>query len=196
MTGPARDRPILLAAGGTGGHLFPAEALARALAARGVAVELMTDDRALRYGVDFPARALHAVPSATPRNGSPLAKAAAAGQLSRGVLAAWRLLGTDAQGRDLLSAILYGLRISLQMGLVAGAVAFTLGAAIGTTAAYLGGRVESLLMRIVDLQLSFPAILLAFVLAALLGQGRWPLIAALVQVAREVAPTLEDRAGK
>jgi peptide/nickel transport system permease protein len=90
------------------------------------------------------------------------------------------LLGTDAQGRDLLSAILYGLRISLQMGLVAGAVAFTLGAAIGTTAAYLGGRVEAVLMRIVDLQLSFPAILLAFVLAALLGQGRWPLIAALV----------------
>jgi peptide/nickel transport system permease protein len=90
------------------------------------------------------------------------------------------LLGTDAQGRDLLSAILYGLRISLQMGLVAGAIAFSLGAAIGTTAAYLGGRVEAVLMRIVDLQLSFPAILLAFVLAALLGQGRWPLTAALV----------------
>jgi peptide/nickel transport system permease protein len=90
------------------------------------------------------------------------------------------LLGTDAQGRDLLSAILYGLRISLQMGLVAGAIAFTLGAAIGTTAAYVGGRVEAVLMRIVDLQLSFPAILLAFVLAALLGQGRWPLTAALV----------------
>nr|WP_194433766.1 ABC transporter permease [Pseudoroseomonas ludipueritiae] len=90
------------------------------------------------------------------------------------------LLGTDAQGRDLLSAILYGLRISLQMGLVAGAIAFALGATIGTTAAYLGGRVEAVLMRIVDLQLSFPAILLAFVLAALLGQGRWPLTAALV----------------
>jgi peptide/nickel transport system permease protein len=90
------------------------------------------------------------------------------------------LLGTDAQGRDLLSAILYGLRISLQMGLVAGAIAFVLGATIGTTAAYLGGRVEAVLMRIVDLQLSFPAILLAFVLAALLGQGRWPLTAALV----------------
>ncbi len=86
-------RPVLLAAGGTGGHLFPAEALARALAARGVAVELMTDDRALRYGVEFPARALHAVPSATPRGGSPLAKAAAAARLSRGVLAAWRLIG-------------------------------------------------------------------------------------------------------
>ncbi|RKK02590.1 ABC transporter permease subunit [Pseudoroseomonas wenyumeiae] len=90
------------------------------------------------------------------------------------------LLGTDAQGRDLLSAILYGLRISLQMGLVAGAIAFALGATIGTTAAYLGGRVEAVLMRVVDLQLSFPAILLAFVLAALLGQGRWPLTAALV----------------
>lgn len=93
MTMAAGDRPVLLAAGGTGGHLFPAEALARALAARGVAVELMTDDRALKYGVDFPARALHAVPSATPRNGSPIAKAAAAGQLSRGVLAAWRTIG-------------------------------------------------------------------------------------------------------
>ncbi len=93
MTTPSKDRPVLLAAGGTGGHLFPAEALARALAARGIAVELMTDDRALKYGVDFPARALHAVPSATPRAGSPVAKAAAAGQLSRGVLAAWRMIG-------------------------------------------------------------------------------------------------------
>ena len=87
------DRPILLAAGGTGGHLFPAEALARVLAARGVSVELMTDDRALRFGKDFPARALHAVPSATPRGGSPVAKAAAAAQLSRGTLAAWRMMG-------------------------------------------------------------------------------------------------------
>ena len=89
-------------------------------------------------------------------------------------------LGTDAQGRDLLSAILYGLRISLQVGLMAGAIAFALGASLGTLAGFVGGRIETLIMRIIDLQLSFPAILLALVLAALLGQGRWPLIVALV----------------
>jgi peptide/nickel transport system permease protein len=89
-------------------------------------------------------------------------------------------LGTDAQGRDLLSAILYGLRVSLQVGLAAGAVAFALGATLGTLAAFMGGKIEILIMRIVDLQLSFPAILLALVLVALLGQGQWQLIAALV----------------
>jgi peptide/nickel transport system permease protein len=89
-------------------------------------------------------------------------------------------LGTDAQGRDLLSAILYGLRISLQVGLMAGAIAFSLGAALGTVAGFIGGWVETVIMRIVDLQLSFPAILLALVLSAMLGQGKWQLIAALV----------------
>jgi peptide/nickel transport system permease protein len=90
------------------------------------------------------------------------------------------VLGTDAQGRDLYSAILYGLRISLQMGLVAGAVALAVGATLGIVAAHAGGRVEALIMRLVDLQLSFPAILLALVLAALLGQGKTQLTAALV----------------
>ena len=89
-------------------------------------------------------------------------------------------LGTDAQGRDLLSAILYGLRISIQIGIIAGSIAFVLGATLGAFAAYFGGRIEAVIMRIIDLQLSFPAILLALVLAALLGQGKWPLIAALV----------------
>lgn len=88
-------------------------------------------------------------------------------------------LGTDSQGRDLLSAILYGLRISLQMGLVAGALAFTLGVALGIGAAYAGGRREAFIMRVIDLQLAFPAILLALVLSALLGQGKMQLIAAL-----------------
>jgi peptide/nickel transport system permease protein len=89
-------------------------------------------------------------------------------------------LGTDGQGRDLLSAILYGLRISIQMGVIAGGIAFCLGATLGAFAAFIGGRTEALIMRIIDLQLSFPAILLALVLAAVLGQGKWQLIAALV----------------
>lgn len=90
------------------------------------------------------------------------------------------LLGTDAQGRDVLSAILHGLRLSIQISLIAGAIAFSLGATLGATAAFAGGRVEAAIMRLVDLQLSFPAILLALVISAVLGQGRWQMIAALV----------------
>lgn len=89
-------------------------------------------------------------------------------------------LGTDAQGRDVLSAILYGLRLSVQISLVAGAIALTVGATLGASAAFIGGRFEAVSMRVVDLQLSFPAILLALVLSAVLGQGRWQMIAALV----------------
>lgn len=89
-------------------------------------------------------------------------------------------LGTDAQGRDLYSAILYGLRISLQVSITAGAIALVLGALLGAGAAFLGGRTEALIMRIVDLQLSFPAILVALVLAAIMGQGKTGLVIALV----------------
>ena len=90
------------------------------------------------------------------------------------------LLGTDNAGRDLLSAILYGLRLSLMISVSAGAVALVLGTAVGLAAAFYGGRVEALIMRAVDLQLSLPAILLALVLVALLGQGVPQLVAALV----------------
>jgi UDP-N-acetylglucosamine--N-acetylmuramyl-(pentapeptide) pyrophosphoryl-undecaprenol N-acetylglucosamine transferase len=86
------DKPIFLAAGGTGGHLFPAEALAHALAMRGETVELMTDDRALRYGVSFPAHAMHVLPSATPRGGNLIARAIAVAQLARGTAQAVTLL--------------------------------------------------------------------------------------------------------
>jgi UDP-N-acetylglucosamine--N-acetylmuramyl-(pentapeptide) pyrophosphoryl-undecaprenol N-acetylglucosamine transferase len=82
------ERPILLAAGGTGGHLFPAEALAIALRARGRSVELATDSRALRYGAEFPADAIHAIPAATPSGGSAFGKIMAGLTLARGVVAA------------------------------------------------------------------------------------------------------------
>lgn len=90
------------------------------------------------------------------------------------------ILGTDSAGRDLFSAILYGLRVSFLIGLMAGAVALCFGATIGLMAAYYGGRTEAIIMRIVDLQLSLPAILLALVLVAMLGQGLMQLVAALV----------------
>jgi UDP-N-acetylglucosamine--N-acetylmuramyl-(pentapeptide) pyrophosphoryl-undecaprenol N-acetylglucosamine transferase len=81
-------RPILLAAGGTGGHLFPAAALASALQARGAEVELATDDRALKYDQNFPARAIHAFPSATTTSAGALSKVAAVVTLGSGVAAA------------------------------------------------------------------------------------------------------------
>ncbi len=91
-------------------------------------------------------------------------------------------LGTDDQGRDMLSAIFYGLRISLSVGAASTALALAIGLALGLTAAYVGGRVETLVMRIVDIQLSFPAILIALILIAVLGQGVGKVVAALVTV--------------
>jgi peptide/nickel transport system permease protein len=91
-------------------------------------------------------------------------------------------LGTDDQGRDMLSAIFYGLRTSLLVGAVSAGAALAIGTALGLIAAYIGGRVESLIMRLVDLQLSFPAILVALILLALLGHGVGKIILALVVV--------------
>ena len=92
------------------------------------------------------------------------------------------LLGTDGQGRDMLSAIFYGLRVSLMVGVASGLIALTLGALTGVLAAYVGGRLEQLLMRVVDIQLGFPAILVALVLLAVLGKGVDKIIIALVCV--------------
>jgi peptide/nickel transport system permease protein len=89
------------------------------------------------------------------------------------------LLGTDEQGRDLLSAILFGLRVSLEVGLSSTAIALIVGTAAGILAAYAGGAGEAVLMRAVDVQLSFPAILVALVLLSVLGEGPGKVIAAL-----------------
>ncbi|HEY9053439.1 MAG TPA: ABC transporter permease [Rectinemataceae bacterium] len=92
------------------------------------------------------------------------------------------VLGTDEQGRDMLSAILYGLRISLSVGVVSTLLAFALGTSLGLIAAYKGGKFETFLMRVVDLQLSFPALLIALVLLVILGQGVDKITLALVIV--------------
>jgi peptide/nickel transport system permease protein len=91
-------------------------------------------------------------------------------------------LGTDDQGRDMLSAILYGLRISLGVGIVSTALALAIGLCAGLGAARLGGWIDGLIMRVVDLQLSFPAILVALILLALTGQGIDRILLALVVV--------------
>lgn len=87
------ERSVLLAAGGTGGHLFPAQALAEELKRRGIAVDLATDMRGDRYGTGFPARNIYHVPAATLKGRSPLALARTAFLLARGLAAAFRLLG-------------------------------------------------------------------------------------------------------
>lgn len=92
------------------------------------------------------------------------------------------LLGTDDQGRDMISAIAYGLRISLLVGMTSTLIALIFGALLGLLAGYAGGRTESVIMRIADIQLSFPAILIAMILLAALGQGVGKIIAALVAV--------------
>jgi peptide/nickel transport system permease protein len=91
-------------------------------------------------------------------------------------------LGTDDQGRDMLSAIFYGLRISLGVGMGSAVVAGIVGALLGLIAAYAGGRTDAAIMRLVDLQLSFPSILVALMVLAMLGKGVMNVLLALVIV--------------
>ncbi|WP_261397860.1 ABC transporter permease [Maritimibacter alkaliphilus] len=92
------------------------------------------------------------------------------------------LLGTDQQGRDMLSAIFYGLRVSLLVGLVSTGLALVIGVCVGLVAAVMGGRIEAMLMRLVDFILGFPTILVALVMLAMIGRGVDKVILAIVVV--------------
>lgn len=121
--------------------------------------------------------------------------------MSRGYEGQLYLLGTDTQGRDMLSAMLYGLRTSLAVGVTAGVLALAVGTSLGLLAAYVGGRLDSAIMRVVDLMLGFPTILVALMILVVFGQGTGKVILALVFVqwayfARAVRATAMVEAAK
>ena len=92
------------------------------------------------------------------------------------------VLGTDEQGRDILSAIVYGSRISLFIGVAVVLLSCVIGTFFGLVAGYFGGRIDSILMRVVDIQLSFPAMLVALFIMAAFGRGLGKLVIALTIV--------------
>ncbi|MDI3533573.1 MAG: peptide/nickel transport system permease protein [Synergistaceae bacterium] len=81
------------------------------------------------------------------------------------------ILGTDAFGRDMLSRIIYGARISLLVGLIPSFISIGIGSAVGVTSGYLGGKVDFILMRVADIVIAFPSLLLAMVIMYTLGAG-------------------------
>lgn len=91
-------------------------------------------------------------------------------------------LGTDEQGRDMLSAILYGLRLSIFVGIGSAILAVAVGTCVGLCSAFFGGRLDNLIMRAVDVQVSFPTVLIALIMLSVLGKGVDKVVLALVVV--------------
>ncbi len=91
-------------------------------------------------------------------------------------------LGTDEQGRDVFSAMIYGLRISLYVGLASTILSVIIGYTLGLISGYYGGWIDTIIMRIADIQLSFPAILIALIIMALWGEGIGKIVIAITIV--------------
>lgn len=152
-----------------------------------VVVSALIEDRLALFGlalVLLTAIAALAAPWIAPQNPYDLARldildgGLAPGTQSLSGKTYW--LGTDEQGRDMLSAILYGLRTSLYVAGLATVIALAIGMSVGILAAYFGRLADTLIMRVVDLQLGFPSILIALILLAVLGRGVDKVILALV----------------
>lgn len=163
---PALEAAILVEEGGDGPERWPRMVLAfarqRPLGAAGAAVIVLV------------ALVAALAPLIAPYD--PLATDYGA-MISRPSAAHW--LGTDAFGRDVLSRIIYGSRTALTVGLVSAIVGATLGALVGVASAYFGGRVDLLVERLMDILLSFPLIILALAVVAILGNGVWNMVLAI-----------------
>ncbi len=96
------------------------------------------------------------------------------------------LLGTDSYGRDVLSRLIYGARVSLFVGIVAITIALVIGTSLGVLSGYIGGRFDAFVMAVVDIMLSFPSLLLGMLVAAVLGASLENLIIAIAIT--EIAP--------
>ncbi len=105
------------------------------------------------------------------------------GELSKSLQApsAAHIFGTDEQGRDILSRIIDGTKISLRVGVTSVAIALSIGTVVGALAGYYGGKIDMLLMRIMDIVLAFPSLLLAIAFMSALGKGIDKAVIAITQ---------------